>query len=294
MNDVKIDAKTRQFLLAAQESEITEYYVYSRLAQHTKKEENKKVLQRIADEEKGHYEFWKKYTQKEVRPNWLKVRLFYWTSRFLGLTFGAKLMEKGENAAQRNYDEIIDIVPEARKVQQDEENHEKELLNMINEQSLNYVGSVVLGLNDALVELTGALAGLTFALQNTQLIAMAGFITGVAASMSMAASEYLSTKADGEPTREAIRSSTYTGIAYFVTVLLLITPYLILDHYLWCLATTLVIALFIIFFFNFYISIAKDYNFKHRFFEMAGLSLGVAAISFGIGVLTRMWFGIEV
>ena len=55
---------------------------------------------------------------------------------------------------------------------------------------------MVLGLNDALVEFTGALAGYTFALQNTLLVAMTGLITGVAASLSMATSEYLSTKSE--------------------------------------------------------------------------------------------------
>ena len=68
---------------------------------------------------------------------------------------------------------------------------------MIREKQLDYVGSIVLGLNDALVELTGALAGLTLALQNTRLIAIAGLITAIAASFSMAASEYLSNKSDG-------------------------------------------------------------------------------------------------
>jgi VIT1/CCC1 family predicted Fe2+/Mn2+ transporter len=33
-----------------------------------------------------------------------------------------------------------------------------------------YLGSIVLGLNDALVELTGVLAGLTLALQNSEII----------------------------------------------------------------------------------------------------------------------------
>jgi len=42
-------------------------------------------------------------------------------------------------------------------------------------------------------------------------------------------------------------------------------------------------AILIILVFNFYISVAKDLPFKQRFFEMAGISLGVAVISFIIG-----------
>ena len=92
-----------------------------------------------------------------------------------------------------------------------------QLLSMLDEEALKYMGSVVLGLNDALVELTGALAGLTFAFQNTKLIALTGLITGISASLSMAASEYLSSRADGE--ENAGRSALYTGIAYIITVI---------------------------------------------------------------------------
>ena len=125
---------------------------------------------------------------------------------------------------------------------------------------------MVLGLNDALVELTGALAGLTFAFQNTRLISIAGLITGVAASLSMAASEYLSKKSE-ESSDSPYKASLYTGIAYIVTVILLILPYLILNNPYLALAFTILIAIIIIFVFNFYIAIAKEIPFKKRFFE---------------------------
>ena len=60
---------------------------------------------------------------------------------------------------------------------------------------------MVLGLNDALVELTGTLAGLTFALANARLVALAGIITGIAATLSMAASNYLAERANGSAQR---------------------------------------------------------------------------------------------
>src|SRR5574341_282925 len=103
----------------------------------------------------------------------------------------------------------------------EEDMHEQKLLAMLDEEHLHYVGSVVLGLNDALVELTGALAGLTLALQNTELIALTGLITGIAASLSMAASEYLSTRSE-ETEKHPFRAAVYTGIAYIITVTLLI------------------------------------------------------------------------
>ncbi len=276
----------------AQRLEMTEHTIYAKLARVIRDKENAEVLGRIAKDELEHYEFWAKVTGKKIKPARLLVAWFVFVSRFFGLTFGIKLLERGEERAQIAYGEVLHLDPEVQKIIDEEDAHEHELIEMLEEEHLQYVGSVVLGLNDALVELTGALAGLTFALQNTRLIALAGLITGIAASFSMAASEYLSTKSEGG--ENAGKSALYTGAAYIGTVILLVLPYLLIASYLVCLAATIAIAILIIFVFNYYISVAKDYSFKKRFFEMAGLSLGVAIVSFGIGYVIRVVLGVEV
>ena len=276
-----------------QRNEITEYHIYNKLAKKIKDAENQKILENIASEEQKHYEFWKSFTNAEVKPNFGKIRFYYFIARILGLTFGIKLMERGENQAQKNYGNFADIIPQAINIANDEDAHEQQLINLIQEEKLNYIGSVVLGLNDALVELTGVLAGLSLALQNTKVIGLVGLITGIAAALSMAASEYLSTKAE-ENENLAARSALYTGIAYIFTVIALILPYFLFRNYLICLAVTLLVAVLIIFLFNFYISVAKGYDFKKRFAEMLIISLGVALISFGIGFVIRNFFGIDV
>lgn len=275
-----------------QKNEITEYYIYSRLARKIKHNKNAETLQKIGDDEMRHYMFWKEYSGADVKPNWWKVFKFYWIARIFGITFGIKLMEKGEEGAQETYKEACAFVPEAKQIVDDENEHEKELIDMLEEKKLEYVGSIVLGLNDALVELTGTLAGLTFALQNTHLIAIAGLITGIAASFSMAASEYLSTKHEGG--ENALSSSVYTGIAYVLTVVILIIPYALFANYLVCLGLTMTFAILIILFFNYYISVAKDLNFRKRFWEMFIISMGVAAFTFGIGYLIRVFLGVDV
>ena len=181
-------------IYTAQMNEITEYYIYSNIAKTVKDKRNRKVLLDIANEELRHCKFWKTITKREIKPNRWKIFKFTLIAKFLGFTFAIKLMEKGEEQAQVNYSEIAEYVSEAEQIAEDEEKHENELINLLDEEKLNYVGSIVLGLNDALVELTGTLAGLSFALQNTKLIAAVGIITGIAASLSMGASEYLSTK----------------------------------------------------------------------------------------------------
>jgi VIT1/CCC1 family predicted Fe2+/Mn2+ transporter len=276
-----------------QRIEITEHYIYKRLARSIKDSENSRILDQIADDELRHYDDWKTYTQREIRPNMWEVWKYYLISRVLGFTFGIKLMENGEEKAQENYSQLKGKIPDIDKWIHEEEVHEQKLLAMLDEERLRYAGSVVLGLNDALVELTGALAGLTLALQNVKLIALSGLITGIAASLSMAASEYLSTRSE-ETDKQPVRAAVYTGIAYIVTVTLLVLPYLLIQNYIVDLVITLAVAVLIIAGFNYYISVAKDEPFRPRFLEMAGLSLGVATFSFVIGYLIRLWLGVNV
>lgn len=282
-------------ILAFQRNEISEYYIYSMLAKKQKLTANAEVLNRIALAEEAHYHFWRKYTEVDVRPNWGRVWFFYLIARILGLTFGIKLMERGENNAHSTYLQVAEQIPDAARIANEEGEHEKALIALVHEEKLSYVGSIVLGLNDALVELTGALAGFSFAFQDTRIIALAGLITGIAASFSMAASEYLSTKSEeGETSASALKSCLYTGSAYLMTVVLLILPYLLFTNFMVCLALTLLTALLIIFVFNYYLSVAKDLPFFKRFAEMAVISLGVAAITFAIGFLLRKYAGIDV
>jgi len=283
-------------LKKAQQDELVGTEVYGRLSKLVKNPHNAKVLKQIAEDEKHHANIFKKYTGADIKVNKLRVLFYVLVSRIFGLTFGVKLQERGEEAAQKKYTKMLNAIPEMKEVIEAEEKHEAELINLINEERLSYMSSVVLGLNDALVELTGALAGFTLSIQNSKIIALMGLITGISASLSMAASEYLSTKLETDPKvqRRAAKSALYTGIAYIFTVIALIVPYFLMVNYIASLITTIVIAITIIFIFNFYISVANDYNFKRRFIEMAAISISVATLSFIIGYLVKTFLGFEI
>ncbi len=203
---MQLSEHVQRQVLKFQQTEITEHHIYKRLAKKVTPTENAQIIEQIAEDELRHYNGWKKYTNQEVEPRWFMVWFYYWVSVIFGFTFGIKLMEHGEEAAQENYAAVSQEIPEAEKFQHEEDVHEERLIGMLDEERLQYAGSVVLGLNDALVELTGALAGLTLALQNVKLIALSGLITGIAASMSMAASEYLSTRSE-ETTKQPVRAA---------------------------------------------------------------------------------------
>lgn len=287
-----MDPKVKKIVLAVQRAEETEHLVYMRLAELTKDENNAEILRKIGIQEKGHARFWEKISGVEVKPDMWRVFRVVWLARILGLTFVLKLMEKREGTGSAVYTKLAEYFPESKKFSEEELVHEKQLLNMLDEESLQYVGSIVLGLNDALVELTGALAGFTLALSDNRIISLVGLVTGISAALSMAASDYLSSKADGES--NAGKSALYTGVAYFITVILLITPFLLLDNQFIALGITLSTAVLIIFMFNYYISVAKDLNFKARFLEMTIISLGVAAFSFFVGYALKYLLGVDV
>ena len=289
-----VSEKSLAVIKAMQQNELTESVIYAKIAAFAKGEENKKTLLRLSQEEHAHYEIWKSYTGIEMKPEKAKVFKYTMLARILGFTFAVKLMERGEEHAQDEYEQLAEEVPESIHIRKQEEEHEAALLEMLDEERLQYVGSMVLGLNDALVELTGSLAGFAFALQNTRLIALSGLIVGISATFSMASSEFLAARSEGRS--DALKSCSYTGIAYLLTVIALITPYLIFPgtQFIPALLCMLLVVILIIAGFTYYTSVAMDQPFRSRFVEMAGISIGVAVVSFFVGILAKQVLGVDI
>lgn len=292
MND---NTKTTAVLLSQLRNESTEAAVYARLAELEKNPRNKEILERISADEESHACTIADILGREARPSTIKTAWIVLCARIFGVTFTLKLMERGENTAGKTYREIHNAYPQLAAIAEDEERHEAELIGMLDDERLSNIGAIVLGLNDALVELTGALAGFTFALGAPAKIAKLGLITGFAAAMSMAASAFLSARAGdqaqgGEKDAakdNALKTAAYTGIAYILTVLLLVAPYALIPDATLALATMLLSAFGIIAFFNFYLSVARGTSFLKGFSVMAGISTVVALISYAFGYFLR-------
>ena len=289
-----ISQQALEIIKKMQQSELTESVIYAEIAKFAKGEENKQTLLRLSEEEKIHYEIWKSYTGIEMQPEKFKVFKYKMLARIFGFTFAVKLMENGEENSQDEYEKLAGEVAESVIIREQEEEHENALLGMLDEERLQYVGSMVLGLNDALVELTGSLAGFTFAMQNTRLIALSGLIIGISATFSMASSEFLAAKSEGRD--DAFKSCAYTGSAYLITVVLLILPYLLLGNsqYILALGLMMLTVILIIAGFTYYTSVAQDQPFKSRFVEMAVISISVAVLSFFVGVAAKAVLGVDI
>lgn len=291
MKDIEtnLDAKTKEAVLKSQKTEMTEHVVYKRLAKK-QRGRNAEILEQISGDEARHASIWERYTNTKVRPNPVAVILYAFLNMLFGITFTLKLMELNEDRAQKKYKRFLTLLPDAEEVLKEEEKHEQALLDLIDEERLKYTSSIVLGLNDALVELTGTLAGLTFALADSRIVGLAGLITGIAASLSMAASEYLSQKSEERDTHP-LQASVYTGVAYIITVALLIFPFFVSSSVYAAMAWSLVNALIIIALFTFFVSVVRSVSFKSMFTEMTLVSFGVAAVSFVVGSIANKLLG---
>lgn len=294
MKEERLSGDLLKQVLQFQQDEVNSFAIYSRLADSLPDEANAAVMRRIAEEEAKHAARWEGVTGKKLKPSRFKVSFFFFLARFLGLTFAVKKLENGESEAQDGYATIEKEFPDVKDIIDEENRHEDELIAMIDEERLKYAGSVVLGLNDALVELTGALAGFTFAFQNTRLIAMTGLITGISAAFSMASSEYLSQRSEGDDGISPIKSATYTGIAYILTVFFLVLPFFLTANFILAIGSTLAVVVLIILGFNYYLCTARDLPFRKHFLEMLVVSLSVTLISFGVGILVKKFIGVEI
>ncbi len=288
-----LNQSLQTFAYKMQKNELNASILYSRLSGMLRDPGEKQKLANIADDEKRHAGYFGRFSGRKAHPNRVMIFFSLILCRVLGYTFYIKFLEGTEARGEAAYAKNLALLPDLQSVLDDEERHEQVLIGMLDEERLRYVGDMVLGMNDALVELTGSLAGYTLALQNTRTIAMAGLITGIAATLSMMSSSYLSSRASGAP--DAMKSGAYTGAAYVITVVLLILPYLLLpaSAYIGALLVALAITVAIIAAFNFYVSIAQEKPFRRDFLTMVSISLGVAGISFIVGLLVKQVLGIN-
>lgn len=148
--------------------------------------------------------------------------------------------------------------------------------------------SIILGMHDAIVSLTGLIAGLYFAFTNTNIIIISCIISSITASISMGAANYLAVKSTNR--ESALKSAIYTFCAYMLTCILLVLPFFIIKDHAATLISVVFIAILIIFLFNLFFYHGKTF-YKH-FFEMLSICTIVSIVAFFIGEIASQIFGI--
>ena len=292
--DTSFDKENLRKALKQQQSEINDHTIYKALALFQKDENNRKIFEKISKEEKYHYDFWVKITNKQIEAQKLVVWWYIFLVKVFGTSFALKSLEKREAGSEEFYKELFEIYPESEKIYNQEVQHEFELIEMLNDKKLLYAGAIVLGMNDALVELTGTLSGIAFAFDKTLVVGLTGLIMGIAASLSMAGSAYFEAKENPSEDINPLVYSLYTGISYILTTAILVVPFFIFETMAYSLIMMFISAFLAIISYNFYISVAKDLSFSKRVIQMSAITFGVALISFAIGYVVKFYFGIEI
>ncbi|MBW3538475.1 VIT1/CCC1 transporter family protein [Candidatus Parcubacteria bacterium] len=280
------------------QKEYRNYLAFTELAKTEPNPEFKLVLEQLAELENGHYRFWQRHAQAPAPGlrSW-QLKLLVLSRRLLGLTFTVKFLEmlEGDLVEQAREHLFTEGHPDRKQIEEIiyvEEPQEQKLIRQIREERVEFTGSIVLGLNDGLIELSGALTGFLFAFRDHLTVALAGIILGISASLSMASSAYL--QARQERGKNPLKAGLYTGLAYIIVVVLLVAPFGLSRDNLTSLAAMIAVVLAIVLGLSFYTAVIFSRNFYRSFSEMLLFSVGTAFVTFLIGSAARALLGVEV
>lgn len=279
-------------------TQYKDYIIYKALAKREDESEFKRILGELIEHEREDFEFWRdRSSRKEYSVSPLLVQMFVLVRTVFGLTFTARFLEGRERKMIARYHAYLETIKDEaereriHEIIKHERYHEARMIEQVKEERVEFMSNIVLGMNDGLIELTGALVGFAFALQNHVLVAFTGLITGVSASFSMAASAYMQARHEPDDSKSPWKAAVYTGISYLVVVLLLVAPYFVFTSPFVALGAMFAVVLAIVASVSFYSSVLFSRPFFTQFSEMAVASIGVAALAFVLGTAVRMYIG---
>jgi len=259
----------------------------------------KEVLTNLSSTEHKHYEFWRKYVPED-KPRLAKLKL-YWVlflRRFLGLTFATRYLDRHEANVVQEYQGLARLIPESDKpaydeMVADEREHEKAFALKAESSAVQYISFVVLGLADALVEISGIHAGWLGLFDKTEIAGLAGVIAGGAASLAMASAAFAQAKQGFKGSAKL--SAIYTGVFYFITAVILATPYFLTANMILALGTSLTLAVIILAMTTWYSIVIQQKPFLKDFLEILAILFGATIVVFALGAFVSAEFpGIKV
>ena len=280
--------------------EWSDYTLYDRLSKTVSSDSPfAGVLAELSATEHGHYEFWKKYVPGE-EPTLGKLKLYWilFLRRFFGLTFATRYLDRHESSVVKEYQGLAELIPEGDRTAfeamvADEREHEKAFALKVESSAVRYIAFVVLGLADALVEISGIHAGWLGLFDKTEIAGLAGVIAGGAASLAMASAAFAQAKQGFQGS--ARLSAVYTGVSYFITAVILATPYFLTSNMLLALGSSLTLAVVILAITTWYSVVIQQKVFLKDFVEILAILFATTIVVFALGAFVSAEFpGIKV
>lgn len=281
-------------LISMCREEYKAYKVYASLSKNPFiPEKTRTLLSSMSLHEERHYEFWRGVIGECAQGHTRLATYFYGLLLWLfGVTVVLKLLEKKESKAKTGYDALKRAgLAGLEQIIRDEEIHEKLLIENINDERVKYLGSIALGVTDALIELTGILVGSLGVLGSSTLAGLVGLVAGFSASVSMGAASYTQARSSGfgNPAKSAI----YTMISYLIVTTLLVLPYLFVTAPLAVLFTTIATSIVALAYLSFYSSVLRGSSYLRELVENMIIVLGVALALHLFGRLIRLLLNYE-
>jgi VIT1/CCC1 family predicted Fe2+/Mn2+ transporter len=316
MVSMKERARTeREFL----KDEIRDSEVYSSLFKEESNPEIKKLLQKLSNMEKKHAQIWRTILEEQGEradePKFVNLRTIamLMIRRIFGIALVVKFLEGSERSGLVAYKKALRsqfLSPKEKKytreIIKDEEFHQEALAGQVDKYKgdLRYTQSIVLGLNDGLVEILAVVAGIATVATSGFIVVIMGMIAGISGTLSMAGGVYLSSKSEKLVENDAemkdkrktlpIREAYYTGICYFAGAILAVLPFILglsgiggvlLSIILVCAALVVASAV---------IAIISGTSIRRRSLEMVAISLGAAFATILFGIFAKTYFGFSV
>lgn len=280
--------------------EWSDYTLYERLSRTVDSQSPfNVVLKELSATEHKHFEFWRNYVPGE-EPKLSKLKLYWilFLRRFFGLTFATRYLDRHESNVVKEYQGLAKLIPDSDKpayneMVADEKDHEKAFAMKVESSAVRYISFVVLGLADALVEISGIHAGWLGLFEKTEIAGLAGVIAGGAASLAMASAAFAQAKQGFQGS--ARLSAVYTGVSYFITAIILATPYFLTSNMILALGASLTLAVVILAITTWYSIVIQEKPFFKDFVEILAILFATTILVFVLGAVVSAEFpGIKV
>jgi len=290
-----VSATLRDVARVRMSDEWSDYTLYDRLSRTVSSDSPfREVLQNLSATEQRHFEFWRRYVPGE-EPKLAKLKL-YWVlflRKFFGLTFATRYLDRHETNVVKEYQGLARLIPDADKpaygeMVADEKEHEKAFAMKVESSAVRYIAFVVLGLADALVEISGIHAGWLGLFEKTEIAGLAGVVAGGAASLAMASAAFAQAKQGFSGS--ARQSAVYTGVSYFITAIILATPYFLTSSMLLALGSSLTLAVAILAVTTWYSTVIQQKPFFRDFVEILAILFGTTILVFLLGAFVSSEF----
>ncbi|GAB6072954.1 VIT1/CCC1 transporter family protein [Venenivibrio stagnispumantis] len=205
LNDIE---KAKQFYIA----ERNDYFLYKKIAEHTKDKNLKEKIEYISKMEEKHSNFWKYYIESrgesvpQEKINKFKLNLIIFLQKFIHPLLLISILEAGESNSVKGYYQFLQNAnlneyekTSLKNIISDELEHEDFFRLKLEDFGMENIRDFILGMNDGLVEILGVVAGFSGVyINNPQIVGISGLIVGIAGALSMGIGAYISVKSQKE------------------------------------------------------------------------------------------------